>query len=62
MKIKDLRQIRERKGVTQVKCSKDTNIPLRTYQRYEMGENIGDPEYLCRLMIYFNIKPTDLVE
>ena len=46
---------------TQKQVSEETGIPLRTLQRYEKGENIGDPEYLCILMRYFNLNANDLL-
>ncbi len=55
MNVKNIKQLRQLKGVSQVKCSHDTGIPLRTLQRYEKGENIGDPTYLLILMKYFNL-------
>lgn len=53
--IKDLRERRERKGKTQLECSRETDIPLRTIQRYESGDSIGDSEYLIRLLNYYEI-------
>lgn len=37
-----LKEIRKKKALTQEKISKLTNISLRTYQRYEKGENITE--------------------
>ena len=62
MYIENLKELRKKKNVSQVQCSKDTGIPLRTLQRYEKGDNIGDTEYLCCLMEYFDLKPSDLVQ
>jgi len=62
MYITNLKELRKQKDVSQVRCSKDTGIPLRTLQRYEKGENIGDTEYLFRLMDYFELRPSDLVK
>jgi len=59
MHIVNLKELRKQKRVSQVQCSKNTGIPLRTLQRYENGDNIGDTEYLFRLMDYFELKPTD---
>ena len=62
MYIANLKALRKQKNVSQVQCSKATGIPLRTLQRYENGDNIGDTEYLCHLMEYFELKPSDLVQ
>lgn len=61
MFLPNLKELRKTKGVSQSKCAKDTDIPLRTLQRYESGESIGDTEYLCRLMRYFNLTAEDFV-
>lgn len=61
MYIRNLKELREKKGVSQSKCSSETQIPLRSLQRYESGQNIGDTEYLCRLMDYFKISVEDLI-
>lgn len=60
MHIENLKQLREQKGISQLRCSKETKIPLRTLQRYESGENIGDPTYLLILMDYYGLQSTDL--
>ena len=62
MYITNLKELRKLKNVSQVQCSKATGIPLRTLQRYENGYNIGNTEYLCYLMEYFELKPSDLVQ
>lgn len=61
MYIANLKELRKQKNVSQTQCAKATGIPLRTLQRYEKGDNIGDTEYLCCLMEYFGLKPSDLV-
>ncbi len=58
--ISDLKQRREAFGKTQQQCADDTKIPIRTLQRYESGEGIGDPEYLLRLMKYFSLNEADI--
>lgn len=55
MHIENLKQLRENKGVSQAQCAKETGIPLRTFQRYEKGKNIGDIDYLLRLLAYFDL-------
>ena len=60
--ISDFKKRRIDKGKTQKECADDTKIPLRTIQRYENGDPIGDSEYLCRLMCYFEILPIDLLQ
>lgn len=37
-----LKQLREEKGLSQVKCAQYLQIPLRTYKRYESDENRVD--------------------
>lgn len=59
MHIEDLKQLREKKGVSQSQCARETGIPLRTFQRYESGKNIGDLDYLLRLVEYFNLNIKD---
>lgn len=61
MYIANLKELRKQKGVSQTQCAHDTGVPLRTLQRYETGDNIGDTEYLCRLMTYFELMASDLV-
>lgn len=62
MHLENLKQLREQKGVSQIKCANETGIPLRTLQRYESGDNIGDPGYLLKLMNYFELDVTDFVQ
>ncbi len=61
MYIRDLKKLREQKGLSQTQCAEATGIPVRTLQRYENGGSIGDTEYLCRLMDLFEISASDLV-
>lgn len=60
MYIKNLKQLREKKGKTQIQCAEETGVPIRSLQRYENGCNIGDTEYLCRLMEYYDLLISDL--
>lgn len=62
MRIENIKQLREKKGVSQKQCAVETQIPLRTLQRYESGDNIGDPEYLLNLMEYFGLQKNDLIQ
>lgn len=62
MHLENLKQLREQKGVSQIKCANETGIPLRTLQRYESGDNIGDLGYLLKLMNYFELDVTDFVQ
>ena len=62
MHLENLKQLREQKGVSQIKCANETGIPLRTLQRYESGDNIGDLGYLLKLMNYFALDVTDFVQ
>lgn len=61
MKIDNLQILRKETNKTQKQVALDTRIPLRTLQRYENGASIGDPEYLCLLMSYYNISVNDLL-
>lgn len=60
--IKDLKELREKKGKTQLECSRETNIPLRTIQRYERGDSIGDLEYLIRLLNYYDVDIQEIMK
>lgn len=53
--LKDLKKRRLEIGLSQKNCAEKLDIPLRTYQRYESGESIGNPEYLCRIVRLFSI-------
>ena len=60
--IKDLKERREKKGKTQLECSRETDIPIRTIQRYESGDSIGDLEYLIRLLNYYNMDIQEIMK
>lgn len=62
MRIENIKQLREKKGVSQRVCASETGIPIRTLQRYESGENIGDPAYLFILMEYFGLQREDIIQ
>ena len=61
MIINNLQILRKASNKTQKQVANDTGIPLRTLQRYEKGDSIGDPEYLCLLMSYYNISVNELL-
>lgn len=58
--LKDLKNQRLAIGISQKKCAEKLDIPLRTYQRYEKGDPVGDPEYLCRIARLFSINIDEL--
>ena len=53
-----IRQLRETKGLTQIKCAEYLQIPLRTYKRYESDEtrvNKIKHEYIINRLISYGL-------
>ena len=50
-----LKEIRNNRGITQLKLAMDLNISQNTISRYETGEREADYTTLIRLADYFNV-------
>ncbi len=53
MQMRGLREIRKKKGYTQLKVAMDLNITRETLSYYENGKRNPDLEMLVRLSKYF---------
>lgn len=49
-----IKELRNKKGVSQQKCADDVGISIRTLQRYESGY-LGGIEYMQKLAEYFGV-------
>lgn len=49
-----LKELRERKGISQQLCADEVGISVRTLQRYEHGKP-GCIEYLIKLAKYYSV-------
>lgn len=50
-----LKELRDRKGITQKECSEDTGVSLRAITRYENGHPIGNPKIMNKLAAYYEV-------
>ena len=57
-----LKEIRKKRGITQLKLAMDLNISQNTISRYENGEREADYATLIRLADYFNVSLDYLLE
>lgn len=57
-----LKEIRKKRGITQLKLAMDLNISQNTISRYETGEREADYATLIRLADYFNVSTDYLLE
>ena len=57
-----LKEIRKKRGITQLKIAMDLNISQNTISRYETGEREADYATLIRLADYFNGSTDYLLE
>ena len=57
-----LKQLREERGVSQVKLSMDLNMNQNTISRYETGVREADYATLIRLADYFDVSIDYLLE
>ena len=48
-------ELRKNKGFTQKQLAEISNIPLRTYQRYEIGERQPVADIICKLADTFDV-------
>ncbi len=53
--MKGLREIRKKKGYSQLKVAFDLNISREALSYYENGKRSPDIEMLCRMSQYFNV-------
>lgn len=57
-----LKELRDKKGITQKECSEDTGVSMRAITRYENGHQIGSPAIMRRLAAYFEVSMDYLAE
>lgn len=57
-----LKEIRKKRGITQLKLAMDLNISQNTISRYETVEREADYATLIRLADYFNVSTDYLLE
>lgn len=57
-----LKEIRKKRGITQLKLAMDLSISQNTISRYETGEREADYATLIRLADYFNVSTDYLLE
>ena len=57
-----LKEIRKKRGITQLKLAMDLNISQNTISRYETGEREAYYATLIRLADYFNVSTDYLLE
>lgn len=55
MEMKGLREIRKKKGYSQVKVSMDLSMSRETLSRYETGARNPDLETLVKFSDYYNV-------
>ncbi len=60
--MKGLREIRKRKGYSQLKVAFDLNISREALSYYENGKRSPDIDMLCRMSEYFNVSIDYLVK
>ncbi len=60
--MKGLKQIRKKKGYSQLKVALDLNISREALSYYENGKRSPDIEMLCRMSEYFNVSIDYLIK
>ncbi len=60
--MKGLREIRKKKGYSQLKVAFDLNISREALSYYENGKRSPDVEMLCRMSEYFNVSIDYLIK
>ncbi len=60
--MKGLREIRKRKGYSQLKVAFDLNISREALSYYENGRRSPDVTMLCRMSEYFNVSIDYLIK
>ena len=57
-----LKELRKKKGITQLKLAMDLGLNQNTVSRYETGEREADYKTLIMLADYFNVSVDYLLE
>ncbi len=57
-----LKEIRKKKGISQLKLAMDLSMNQNTISRYETGERQADYETLIKIADYFNVSIDYLLE
>ncbi len=57
-----LKELRQKRGISQIKLSMDLNMNQNTISRYETGERQADYKTLIKLADYFNVSIDYLLE
>ena len=60
--MKRLRELRERKGISQLRLAMDLSLNQNTISRYETGEREADYKTLIALADYFRVSVDYLLE
>ncbi len=60
--MKGLKEIRKRKGYSQLKVAFDLNISREALSYYENGKRSPGVEMLCRMSEYFNVSIDYLIK
>ena len=56
-----IKELREAKGISQIKIAEDLDIPIRTYKRYEQGATENLPIFL-KIAEYLGVTIEQLVK
>lgn len=62
MRLKRLKQLRQERGISQLKLAMDLNMNQNSISRYETGIHEADHETLIRLADYFDVSIDYLLE
>ena len=57
-----LKQLRQKRGISQLKLAMDLGLNQNSISRYESGEREADYQTLIRLADYFNVSVDYLLE
>ena len=62
MTYKRIRELREKKGLSQARVGSLINFPQRTYAYYESGKRVLPPEVLCALARLYGVTTDYILE
>ena len=62
MTYKRIRELREKKGLSQARVGSLINFPQRTYAYYESGKRMLPPEVLCALARLYGVTTDYILE
>ncbi len=62
MTYKRIRELREKKGLSQARVGSLINFPQRTYAYYESGKRMLPPEVLCALAKLYGVTTDYILE